>query len=83
MNLMTLLKRTLTKEQKKLFKYQRDNVPAVADTTTHSEGSDSWRGSDFDLDYKYDQNKVKRLLTNLSNFQPKSDLDRKLLIGIL
>ena len=40
-------------------------------------------GEDFDISKRYDSKKVKQVVASLANFEPKTELDRKLLLGIL
>ena len=75
--LITLLKRALTKPQRHLLGYQRDRLMTLAD----SEHSDDF--SEFDFEGKRKPRRVKMVLKGLKNFEPQTELDFKLLLGVL
>ena len=72
------MKRLLTPEQRLLFKFQRVRLQAQSE----SDGSD--KSSDESAEEaSRDPKKVKHLLNRLKGFEPKSQLDRDLLLGLL
>ena len=60
--LMTLLKRTMNQRQRKLFKYQRDMLPALAKKSSSDNDS---RSSEFDVESKFDSKKMQKSIAVL------------------
>ena len=50
-------------------------MPLLADHSSSDE--------DIDISKRYDSKTVKKVVESLANFEPKTELDRKLLLGIL
>ena len=80
---MTLLKRSLTKKQKLMLDYQRDRLPVFSDTSSSDGGRRDDEGIKVDASTKYKPVRTKVLLEGLRNFVPETELDRKLLLGII
>ena len=73
-----IVKRTMTEPQRKLFAYQRDRLPLLEDHQDYSSHSD------FDLEKDiYKPKSVDELTTLISQYKIETDLDRKLLLGVL
>lgn len=71
-----LIKRTLTKDQRKLFALQRDRLPLLEDEDS------------FDSDLNADQDirlpkAIKEVKIMIDNYKIETGLDRKLLLGVL
>ena len=83
--LMTLLKRSLTKKQRLMLDYQRDRVPVLFDSSSSDGGGG--KGDDEGISAlassKYKPGRIKALLEGLRDFKPETELDRKLLLGII
>ena len=60
--------------------FQRDALPAGIETPS---SGDSSAGSDFEASNSRSDKKVQKFLNNLNGFVIETDLDRKLLLGIL
>ena len=80
---MTLLKRSLTKKQKLMLDYQRDRLPVLSDASSYDGGRRDDKGIQVDASTKYKPVRTKVLLEGLRNFVPETELDRKLLLGII
>ena len=66
--------------------YQRDRLPAFSDSSSSSgnEGaSEADNETEFDVGLKYKSKRIKNFLESLRGFQPKTELDRQLLLGII
>ena len=70
----------MTKQQRQLLSFQRDTLPAGIDSPS---SSDSSAGSDFETSNKRDPEKVEKLLKNLHGFVIETDIDRRLLTGLV
>ena len=71
-----LTKRTMTKDQRKLFAYQRDRLPKLEDEDSFD--------SDLDVDQDIHHSKAVKEFTGLiTHYRIESGLDRKLLLGVL
>ena len=71
-----LVKRTLTEDQRKLFAYQRDRLLMIEDEDSFD--------SDLDLDKDIrDPQAVQKFVEFLGEYKIETDLDRKLLLGVL
>ena len=81
--LKMLLKRSLTKKQKLMLDYQRDRLPVLSDTSSSDGGRRDDNGIKVDVSTKYKPGPMKVLLEGLTNFAPETELDRKLLLGII
>lgn len=71
-----LIKRTLTEDQRRLFAYQRDRLPMVED----EESFDSDLGVDNGI---REPEAVKKFVTFLESYKIESELDRRLILGVL
>ena len=71
-----LIKRTLTKDQRKLFALQRDRLPLLED----EDSFDSDLNADQDIRLPKAIKEVKRMI---DNYKIETGLDRKLLLGVL
>ena len=77
--LAILLKRTLTKNQRLLLAWQRDVVPNFA--SDHDMSSSG--GDDFVAQSKRDPGRVATFMKEMKKFNPETDLDRRLLLGVI
>ena len=80
--LMTLLRRQLTKKQKIMLDYQRDRLPNLNDLSASAASGDDI-DTEVDAITKHSPKRVKRLLSSLQDFVPVTELDHKLLLGII
>lgn len=79
-----LLRRTLTPKQCQMIDYQRDRHPAFA-STSDGASSDDWSKKGF-LDSAIDKiqpTRIKSFLEGLKDFRVETELDGKLLLGLL
>ena len=77
LDLRLLIRRLLTPEQQTLFKYQRDRLlSAKSSDSEESECDDLWEISEKESLKKQHMKKIR-------NFVPSSDLDRRLLVGLI
>ena len=78
LDLRLLIKRTMSKKQRKLFAYQRDRLPHLNDSN-----EDSFDSSlDVDQDIHHPDT-IMEFTKSLGKYRVESDLDRKLLLGVL
>lgn len=83
LTLAMLLKRTLTKDQRLLLAWQRDRLPALyLDSEDEGDLSTSG-GDDFAAQAKRDPKHVKGFMKQMKEFAPETDLDRRLLRGVI
>ena len=75
-DLRLLIKRTMTEEQQKIFALQRDRLPLIED----EDGFDSDLGVDHDIRHP---DEIKKFSDTIIEHSIESDLDRKLLQGVL
>ena len=72
-----LTKRTMTKDQRKLFALQRDRLPLVEDEDSY----DSDLNADQDILHLPEA--IKEVKKMIDNYKIETGLDRKLLLGVL
>ena len=66
----------MTAEQRKLFAYQRDRLPMLEDEDSFD--------SDLDVDQDIRHPKaIKEFISQIARYKIETDLDRKLLLGVL
>ena len=71
-----LLKRVFTKDQRRIFAFQRDRLPLMHDEDSFD--------SDLDVDHNIHSEKVVEEFTSLvGEYKIETDMDRKLLLGVL
>lgn len=79
--LKLLVRRTLTTTQQKLLAHQRDKLPSLQ--SENSTQSDEFTHVGSACDSNEPPLSLQVFLEDLRGFKPKSDLDRKLLLGLL
>ena len=79
-DLRLLIKRTMTEEQQKIFALQRDRLPLIEDEYKDEDGFDSDLGVDHDIRHP---DEIKKFSATIIGHSIESDLDRKLLQGVL
>ena len=77
-DLRLLIKRTMKEEQQKIFALQRDRLPLIEDVD--KDGFDSDLGVDHDIRHP---DEIKKFSATIIGHSIESDLDRKLLQGVL
>ena len=75
-DLRLLIKRTMTEEQQKIFALQRDRLPLIEEEY----GFDSDLGVDHDIRHP---DEIEKFSATIIGHSIESDLDRKLLQGVL
>ena len=77
LNVRLLIKRTMTKDQRKLFALQRDRLPLLED----EDSFDSDLDADPDIRLPKAIEEISSII--ISNYKIEIELDRKLLLGVM